>query len=566
MTRHDPVLEIRSSLDREAARRLDADRLAAGLRVMRSLPARSSDQHAAPVTGPFGRVPLPIQWIGIAAAVIAAITGLRSLYLDVRRLDAPLPRSARVASAAVPPPASEAPPFEIDGDREGDSVAAQSARRVAAVHRGPRPGTGTKLDPDASRVRRTVGGNVVDLSIVAPEPPAPEAQADPPSERVTAVVPPVDEPPQTPVSPLEEPAPPVAMVFDSATEAGGVRLESLAANGSELPALVHELPAIDATLVSVVRAPRLGGAQAVASDSGGARAGHPRAASTGKGTDESFLYVRLLAGGSFHTAVNEPRGVTGPGLRMVPLHELEPWGHEGHRDFLAEAFGLRTIAAESGALVDVDASGKADARLVVGVGDGFYAVSIQTERSSVEGERRVVVQVARKPPLYTGSGRGGGLEAKLHVQEGRIAVLCIPDRLLEPAASGSTGSNTLFVVLSPRFGSTAEDPARMPAYLRVHDAGEAGVEPPTLIAEVEPVYPPEAQILNATGTVTLRAVVREDGIIDGIQVVQVPDTRGSEYLVAAAVNAARDRVYLPARRHGQPVHAYVTIAFEFPAR
>ena len=63
--------------------------------------------------------------------------------------------------------------------------------------------------------------------------------------------------------------------------------------------------------------------------------------------------------------------------------------------------------------------------------------------------------------------------------------------------------------------------------------------------------------------VVLRVVVREDGSVNDPQVLEAPDVPGSRSLVQAAIDAALERRYLPARRHGEPVDAYVTITMEF---
>src|SRR5262245_41377016 len=89
----DTAVEIKSALDREVARRFDVDRIAteharaieaahagAGRQGVRIANRVLSDTGA----GPFSRVPVPLQWVGIAAAIVAAAAGVWSFYRDWR--------------------------------------------------------------------------------------------------------------------------------------------------------------------------------------------------------------------------------------------------------------------------------------------------------------------------------------------------------------------------------------------------------------------------------------------------------------------------------------------------
>ena len=114
------------------------------------------------------------------------------------------------------------------------------------------------------------------------------------------------------------------------------------------------------------------------------------------------------------------------------------------------------------------------------------------------------------------------------------------------------GAATLFVVLSSR----AEDPDRLAL-------AEQNVEPPILIRGPEPRYPEEARAHQATGKVVVRALVRKDGTVDDPQVQEAPIGPGAKSLVNATLAAVLERTYLPARRDGEPVEAYVTVTIEF---
>jgi hypothetical protein len=77
---------IKGALDHEVARRFDADHFTA-VHARALARARVDDPRwrasaRDPGTGPFVRLPVPLQWIGLAAAIVAASTGIRSVYRD----------------------------------------------------------------------------------------------------------------------------------------------------------------------------------------------------------------------------------------------------------------------------------------------------------------------------------------------------------------------------------------------------------------------------------------------------------------------------------------------------
>jgi protein TonB len=112
----------------------------------------------------------------------------------------------------------------------------------------------------------------------------------------------------------------------------------------------------------------------------------------------------------------------------------------------------------------------------------------------------------------------------------------------------------VFIVLSSR----AEEPDR-------HALAEQNVEPPILIGGPEPRYPEEARSHLAAGKVVVRALVGKDGTVDDPQIQEAPTGPGAKSLVNAALAAVLERTYLPARRDGEPVEAYVTVTIEFKA-
>ena len=90
----------------------------------------------------------------------------------------------------------------------------------------------------------------------------------------------------------------------------------------------------------------------------------------------------------------------------------------------------------------------------------------------------------------------------------------------------------------------------------------AGIDPPTLVKEVRPLYTDEARRQRIQGNVILEIVVRSDGSVGSIKV-RRPLGGG---LDQRAIEAVRQWRFTPARRHGTPVDVAVEIEVEFKLR
>jgi TonB family protein len=79
---------------------------------------------------------------------------------------------------------------------------------------------------------------------------------------------------------------------------------------------------------------------------------------------------------------------------------------------------------------------------------------------------------------------------------------------------------------------------------------------------VDPKYPPELKAEKVEGDVVLYAVIRKDGSVDSIQLVQGLDPQLDEN----AMEALGRWKFQPAERHGEPVElvAIVRIPFHAP--
>lgn len=90
----------------------------------------------------------------------------------------------------------------------------------------------------------------------------------------------------------------------------------------------------------------------------------------------------------------------------------------------------------------------------------------------------------------------------------------------------------------------------------------SGITPPTLLREVKPDYTEEARRLGIRGDVVMEIVVRRDGRVGDVRVLQ-----GLGHgLDERAVAAVRQWSFSPATRRGGPVDVIVEVAMEFKLR
>ena len=90
----------------------------------------------------------------------------------------------------------------------------------------------------------------------------------------------------------------------------------------------------------------------------------------------------------------------------------------------------------------------------------------------------------------------------------------------------------------------------------------SGIEPPRLLREVKAEYTDEARRRGITGDVVLEIVVKRDGTVGDVTIMQ---GRGAG-LDQRAVAAVRQWRFSPARRRGEPVDVIVEVAVEFTLR
>jgi TonB family protein len=117
-------------------------------------------------------------------------------------------------------------------------------------------------------------------------------------------------------------------------------------------------------------------------------------------------------------------------------------------------------------------------------------------------------------------------------------------------SAGSTNQSALNGVLSAK--------ASLPGLSAPVSQGVTGGQ---LLHRVAPVYPAQARLLRLEGTVTLAAMIMEDGTVRDVKVVE-----GSPVLAQSAVDAVKHWRYKPYELDGKPVknETRITIDFKFP--
>ena len=85
-----------------------------------------------------------------------------------------------------------------------------------------------------------------------------------------------------------------------------------------------------------------------------------------------------------------------------------------------------------------------------------------------------------------------------------------------------------------------------------------GVETGRALELPKPAYPPIAQAARASGTVSVRVIIGLDGTVIAAAAIS-----GHPLLQAAAVSAARDARFAPAKLYGEPVKVVGVIQYNF---
>jgi protein TonB len=92
--------------------------------------------------------------------------------------------------------------------------------------------------------------------------------------------------------------------------------------------------------------------------------------------------------------------------------------------------------------------------------------------------------------------------------------------------------------------------------IRIRPGGQ--VEPPKLIFQPKPEYPPLARMARIQGVVRLEAIINRDGTVQDLTLIS-----GHPLLVKAAFDAVSRWRYEPTRLNGQPVEVVMEFDVNF---
>jgi len=119
-------------------------------------------------------------------------------------------------------------------------------------------------------------------------------------------------------------------------------------------------------------------------------------------------------------------------------------------------------------------------------------------------------------------------------------------------AVGGEGAASLNIFLKP--AAVPGAPRTPPNVIRVG----GNVQQAKLLAQVRPVYPPEAKAQGIQGLVQLQAVIGKDGKVERLEVLS-----GDPILAAAAIEAVRQWQYQTTLLNGEPVEVMTQIDVNF---
>jgi peptide/nickel transport system substrate-binding protein len=163
-------------------------------------------------------------------------------------------------------------------------------------------------------------------------------------------------------------------------------------------------------------------------------------------------------------------------------------------------------------------------------------VSIASVLPEVSIESREVVSAVSMPPSAGTTGTTGE----------EVAAMISPERILEAAAQSDT---TVIDTVSAIAVDLPPAPPRPSIITRAE---------PT--KRVEPKYPASALEFAASGRIVVRVLVGEDGLVKEAKVI---DSFGNPACEQAALNAAFQWEFVPAKKDGVPFEQRVSIPFAF---
>lgn len=261
------------------------------------------------------------------------------------------------------------------------------------------------------------------------------------------------------------------------------------------------------------------------------------------------VHAREPVGQTYHVRLMRARfgaGAAGSALFkpdefVVPLSKRETWGSRAQVESLRRALRADSVEPMPGLIVSAGPAPSGEPRrLRTALGGTLIDLLVLAEEVDRGWHRIQINAEDAKGEEF--------LDAALRVEQGGTVAV---------AALIPGGSDAVIVGFTPMTNRLVEADAG------IVDADDRDVMKPTLIEDtrVMPVYPETARMSAFTGNVILEAVIRTDGVPDGIVVAQMPE--GGEDLAGSAVEAISQWRYRPATLYGEPVDVYFTIVVQY---
>ena len=175
----------------------------------------------------------------------------------------------------------------------------------------------------------------------------------------------------------------------------------------------------------------------------------------------------------------------------------------------------------------------------------------------------VVIEATREEPDWWDPGKGGIIvEARAMLKVAGEATV-IREIVEEPSVAVAAAATAPDNPSAPARDLPREDSGESPPEDTIAVAGIGGATHPERLAEyyVEPVYPPPAMRAGIRGTVHLDVIVRSDGTVGDITVVD--STRPGFGFEDAAIAAVGRWRYRPALRDQKPVDVSILVRIDF---
>ena len=210
-----------------------------------------------------------------------------------------------------------------------------------------------------------------------------------------------------------------------------------------------------------------------------------------------------------------------------------------------------------------------------GGGGGGNRMKEPPRTAELPGKDKITVPVAKPPQLETTQVKDEppaitpvNIPAKMLASAqdtlpGAIEAPSGPPTLSQGSGSGGGAGTGAGTGIGPGFGSGLGDGRGGGTGGGVYQPGN-GVSFPIKLKEVRPQYTSDAMRAKVQGVVLLQCVVRSDGTVGDVQVIHSLDPTFG--LDQEAIKAAKQWLFRPGMRLGEPVAVQVTIELTFTLR